>query len=168
MYEKLVVFQEEHQHCMVPIPATSYESLGRWVRQQWTAFLEGSSQGDRKKALDEINFVCKVEANGTDPESSVNQRQWDEMFYKLVQFKIVHGHCKVPRGKNTPERDHVLSMWIGTQRAFNRKETLNPQRRERLKSIDTGIGPLLVAPLLPKLYIIECSYWTKNNGLGVL
>jgi hypothetical protein len=24
----------------------------------------------------------------------------------------------------------------------------------------------VVAPLLPKLYIIECLYWTKNNGLG--
>jgi hypothetical protein len=77
---------------MVPIPATTYESLGRWVKQQRTAFLEGSIQKDRKKALDKINFVWKVEANGTDPESSVNQRQWDEMFNKLVQFKIMHGH----------------------------------------------------------------------------
>jgi hypothetical protein len=81
-------------------------------------------------------LVWKVEANSsTDPESSVNQRQWNEMFDKLVHFKTMHGHCKVPQGKKTLECDRVLSMWVGTQRAFNRKETLNPQRCGRLKSI---------------------------------
>lgn len=136
MYEKLMTFQEEHQHCKVRNFAggKGYESLGRWVRQRQTVFLEGSFQDERKKALDEIYFVWKIEANGTDLESSVNQRQWDEMFDKLVQFKQIHGHCRA-RGKNTPGCDRVLSMWVGTQLVFHRKETLNPQRCERLNSI---------------------------------
>jgi hypothetical protein len=84
---------------------------------------------DRRAALDIIGFDW-------DPAATA----WNEMFQRLVYYKVEHGDCNVPRDwKKYPS----LGGWVGTQRAVYAE--LTSERRERLDAIGFDWDPLETA-----------------------
>jgi hypothetical protein len=60
-------------------------------------------------------------------------RQWDMMFYKLLEYKAVHGHCMVPK-RYLPEPK--LGTWVHTQRIQHRR--MNYGRKNGVEPSETG------------------------------
>jgi hypothetical protein len=69
---------------------------------------------DRLRRLEEIGFEWKVK----NKMKRYYDRQWDQMFGRLLQFKQANGHCMVP--KRYPP-DMKLGTWVHTQRIQYRK-----------------------------------------------
>ena len=77
---------------------------------------------DRAEALDVLGFDW-------DP---CRERDWEEMFTALVEYKRVRGDCNVP-----PEwPEHLkLGRWVSTQRKEKKNGCLSEQRIARLNAI---------------------------------
>jgi len=77
--------------------------------------------------LEEIGFIW-------DPL----EQQWEEGFAALASFEQRVGNCNVPQGYK--EGDYRLGTWVGKQRS--KKDTLSPERRQRLEEIGFIWDPL--------------------------
>ncbi len=69
---------------------------------------------ERRRRLESIGFEWKVR----NKMKRYYDKQWDQMFDRLVEFKAKQGHCLVP--KRYPD-DMKLGTWVHTQRIQNRK-----------------------------------------------
>ena len=54
------------------------------------------------------------------------------MYQKLVEFKDIYGHCRVPQGW---KEDPRLGGWVNTQRVLQSKGTLQPDREAKLNEL---------------------------------
>ncbi|MDC6454678.1 helicase associated domain-containing protein, partial [Planktomarina temperata] len=118
-FSKLLQFKEAEGHCRV---LKSYKlegfNLGQWVLRQRTN--KDSMSPERKQRLDDISFIW-------DPFTEA----WEEGFSKLVQFKKLEGHCRVPK---TFKLDGFnLGSWVGSQRT--KRDSISPERKQRLDDI---------------------------------
>ncbi len=82
---------------------------------------------DRKRLLDEIGFVWKVEA-----PHSTNDKVWHQQYEKLVEFERKSGHCRVPYEH---EQDKSLGTWVSKQWTFHKKNKMRPDRKDLLDKI---------------------------------
>src|SRR5262249_43920125 len=62
---------------------------------------------------------------------------WDEWYGRLKAFHQRKGHCRVPQGYK--EDGYRLGLWVSHQRKD--KQTLLPERRQRLQGARLGGGP---------------------------
>jgi hypothetical protein len=118
-FSKLLQFKELEGHCNVSF---RFEldgfKLGRWVGKQ-------RAHKDRialalKRRLDDIGFVW-------DPIAD----QWEEGFSKLLQFKELEGHCKVPARFKLD--GYKLGTWVSGRR--RNKDNISPDRKQRLDDL---------------------------------
>ncbi len=65
--------------------------LGTCLRTQWHIHKNNKLRLDRKKLLDELDFVWKVEG-----PCNINYKVWHQQHEKLVEFMPKNGHCEVP------------------------------------------------------------------------
>ena len=93
-------------------------SLGAWVRAQRET--KDSMSSERKQRLDEIGFIWDAFTEA-----------WDKGFGKLLQFKTVEGHCRVPFRSELD--GFKLGRWVHKQRPL--KATMSPERKQRLDDI---------------------------------
>jgi superfamily II DNA or RNA helicase len=118
-FNSLIQFKETEGHCNVQI---GYKldgfALHGWVMHQRST--KDHISPERKKRLDEIGFVWDVLTE-----------MWEEGFIKLLQFKELEGHCRVPHKRKL--EGFNLGNWVGTQRAV--KDSLPPERKQRLDDI---------------------------------
>ena len=126
-YEKLCLFREENGHCLVP---RSDKPLGDWILTQRKHNRLSQMRADRKKKLDEIDFVWKVD--NYDSATSRNQRDWNVMLGKLIAFKEEHGHYRVPCSYH---KDQRLGMWVADQRWLCSIVRLHPSRKNQLDAV---------------------------------
>mmetsp|Transcript_7524 Transcript_7524/g.12541 ORF Transcript_7524/g.12541 Transcript_7524/m.12541 type:complete len:740 (-) Transcript_7524:117-2336(-) len=83
-------------------------------------------------------------AIGAEPKhpESILQHRWDNMFERLVTFKVKYGHCLVP---NRYDEDKSLGAWVSTQRRHyktmnsGRDDVTTPLTAERAQRLE-GIG----------------------------
>jgi hypothetical protein len=108
-FQDLCKFRKDYGHCCVPSHWPLNSALAQWVkrqRYQYKLKKEGKDSrtmtDDRKKALDQLNFVW-------DPHSAF----WEERLNKLHAFQDKHGHCNVPT--RYPENPQ-LAVWVKCQR----------------------------------------------------
>lgn len=73
---------------------------------------------DRLRRLESIGFEWKVK----NKMKRYYDKQWDQMFQRLLQFKETNGHCLVPKRYL---RDMKLGTWVHTQRIQYRKLVAN-------------------------------------------
>ncbi|CAJ1926233.1 unnamed protein product [Cylindrotheca closterium] len=67
------------------------------------------------------------------------EKQWREQFQKLIQYKLLHGHCCVP---HSYQEDPILARWVKRQRYQYKKfhdsnptSTMTTRRIQELESI---------------------------------
>ncbi|GKY95281.1 hypothetical protein MPSEU_000490100 [Mayamaea pseudoterrestris] len=132
-YDLLVGYREKHGHVLVP-RLSEVPGLGDWVtdmRRQYKALKQGQvSQltDDRRAKLEQLGFVWQVRSR---PE-------WDARYKQLVDYKAVHGDCKVPQHY---KENRALGKWTAKQREQYKKmkkgehSFLTPYRLEKLEQL---------------------------------
>lgn len=138
VYKQLLLYREEHGDMFVPaayriVDEESGEQilLGRWVTHQRQMIKNGKMRADRRKLLDDIGFAPQVDTYGV----SAHQQAWDRMFIKLLEYKRVHGHTRVPENGALDEDQKDLGRWVEYQRSKFNKNKLHHARRERLEAL---------------------------------
>ena len=123
MFAQLVEFHREHGHCNAPQKSRRYGKLATWVHNQRCArkVRRRSITPERAKRLEALGFKWTL----IDPLS------WEAMFAKLVEFKSLHGHCKVPQKSG----DKRFGKWVNTQRTQAKRGKLQTDRRRQLDEI---------------------------------
>ena len=115
----MLQFKEAEGHCKV---LTNFKldgfNLGQWITTQRAN--QDSMSPERKQKLDDIGFVW-------DPVVE----HWEEGFNKLLQFKEVESHCRVPQKCKLDGFN--LGSWVNRQRRG--KDTMSPERKQRLDDI---------------------------------
>jgi superfamily II DNA or RNA helicase/ferredoxin-thioredoxin reductase catalytic subunit len=121
MFKSLVEYKEIYGNCNVPAQWNENEQLGNWVSHQRTA-----------KKRDELpaKYIEKLNALGFVWEPS--KTYWEKMFETLLEYKNIHGHCKVPDKYSKIPR---LNSWVVTQRKLKKQNKLKPEYIERLNKI---------------------------------
>lgn len=115
--DQLREFKAEHGHLKVP---TQHPDLGHFtskMRRECRQFNDGnpnmkiSADTMRKRIADltEIGFVFQAGKRINLPPKHL-QKNWDQRFEELLQYKEVHGDCVVPQ--STPG----LGEWVHRQR----------------------------------------------------
>ena len=119
-YGLLEQFKQLEGHCRVMRSSTKIDSfnLGEWVSKQ--RGLTDTMSLERKQRLDDLGFVWDV-----------LEAAWEEGFNKLLQFKEIKGHYKVP---NSFKMDRFnLGQWAGVQK--KNKDRMRPERKQRLDDL---------------------------------
>jgi superfamily II DNA or RNA helicase len=118
-FNKLIQFIGTEGHCNVPRSfKLEGHRLGLWVGTQRANQVSLSPK--RKQRLNDIGFIW-------DPSAE----KWDEGFNKLLQFKEIEGHCRVP--KYFKLNEFKLGEWVSIQR--KKPVNLTPKHKQRLDDI---------------------------------
>lgn len=120
---KLIEFKNKFGHTNVPPSYEEDRSLGKWVSKVRSR--RSGLKSYRLNRLKEIGFYW----NPFD-------KQWNEGFSKLLEFKKMYNHCNVPENfKDDPK----LARWVARQRAKRKK--LENEKFEKLISIGFEFTP---------------------------
>ena len=114
-YNELVEFQKQNGHCNVTQKQNKHKNkhkqLASWVCRQ---------RSDYKKLLagnlSHRSFFspeCKTLLDNIGFEWSPLNDQWYRRYDELIQYKQVHGNCKVPKAHTNAQ----LSKWVINQRS---------------------------------------------------
>jgi hypothetical protein len=114
-------FKEKHGHCNVPRKCPENPELAAWVQNQRTRQRSNTISSAERTRLEEIGFVC-----------SLTEDYWEKMFSALVDYKSVHGDCRVPQ--KYPEKPE-LGRWVSVQRRDYKANTISDDRKKRLEEI---------------------------------
>jgi len=115
--------QKGKNHCLVPQDYKEDLHLGSWVQFQRRNYKKNKMTERHKHLLDFVGFVWDVRARGTSPAI------WDEMYQRLVAYKMEHNHCLVPqRYKEDPQ----LGTWVHTQCRFYKKNKMVERHKNLL------------------------------------
>jgi len=109
-------------------PISGYR-LGSWVTNQRTA--QNTMPPERRQRLDALGFVWDMLAV-----------QWEEGFRYLERYRKDNGDALVPKTYRDPASGYRLGQWVSVQRKD--KETLSPERRQRLDALDFVWDPFSV------------------------
>jgi hypothetical protein len=123
-FDHLLRYVESRGEALVPRSYTidGYR-LGDWVTLQRHSRGKGSLDADREHRL------CEVPGWAWDAAAA----KWEIGFGCLVNYVKLHGDARVP--KSYAIDDYPLGSWIGTQRSFQAKGKLDPDRRRRLQAL---------------------------------
>lgn len=95
--------------------------LGNWVSQQRQNKFKGVLDPKREKLLNDINFIWNS-----------NTDKWTMRYRQLLEYIIIHGHCKVPlRCGDMPG----LGGWAARQRTLISAGKLSVERMRLLSDI---------------------------------
>jgi hypothetical protein len=94
-FQDLLDFKYEFGHCNVA-PNYSNAKLRRWILVLRSTKMKLDPEFVKK--LDSIGFVW-----------SIKEQNWEKNFQKLIEFKNIHGHCKVP---NVFPENQPLANWV--------------------------------------------------------
>jgi hypothetical protein len=163
MFKTLVQYKNKHGHCNVPSPNSENSQLGVWVNTQRLTKRKGKLNEERVERLNQIGLIWE-------PKEAF----WEEMFTALVEYKQIHGNCKVP---NQYDKNQQLGQWVQHQRQAKKKGELSKERIERLNSLGFLWSPLdeqweenFVALVEYKKVYGNCNVparWDKNPVLGM-
>jgi hypothetical protein len=122
MYQRLVAYNEVHNTTLSVERNPQDQDLRNWATHQRIYQAHRKLSARRIALLNDIDFVW-------DPLDT----NWNEMFDRLVEFKIKNnGSTMVREGyKEDPE----LARWVATQRRVKKQNGLSPERIDRLDSI---------------------------------
>jgi hypothetical protein len=123
-YKALKEFKKKNGHTAVPNTRHKNNDLGVWVGVQRE--FEHKMSAARKELLDAIGFLWKKDL------PAFREKQWDEWYYKLLDFKEKEGHVS-PRAHAKSESE--LGTWVQRQRKANKRGKLSDSKLNKLKAI---------------------------------
>jgi hypothetical protein len=118
-FGELVAYKKRFAHCNVPKDWSENPHLGSWVANQ--RIRKAILSKDCIQRLNQIGFVWE-------PYNAL----WEERFSELLVFKVTQGHCDVPYEWTDNQK---LGIWVRSQRANKKKDTLSEDRIQRLNQI---------------------------------
>ncbi|MBE2283810.1 MAG: helicase associated domain-containing protein [Prosthecobacter sp.] len=131
-FSELVAFKEKHGHLRITKKNQLSAGLMHWRDNQRIRFRSGVMPPEQKARLDALGFEWENPERLSPSMEEHNVALWESMFTKLLAFREAHGHCQVPQSKKS---DALLGKWVQRQRYHHRKNTLLPERRQRLEEI---------------------------------
>jgi len=136
-YQKLPEFKRKNGHCMVPRGYKEDKSLGSWVSLQRTFHTNKKIRQDRKKLLNELGFVWRVDTAKWKADMIVahipgEDKKWHQQYDKLLEFKRKNDHCIVP---TKYKENKFLGGWVSNQRRLNTKKKMRQDRKELLDEL---------------------------------
>jgi hypothetical protein len=136
VFERLMVYKDQHGDCTVPMRYNDGGSphLGSWVYFQRQSYKSGVLSQDRIDRLEQLGLVLKFEGGKKSNKQIRNDGRWKNVFERLVVYKDQHGDCNVPAKYNDGDSPH-LGHWVNSQRRFYKIGVLNQDRIDQLKSI---------------------------------
>lgn len=114
---KLIDFKNENGHCNVPSGHKLYKRCLGLKKQHEKGVLENY----KYEELNMLGFNWEI--------SIYNDKLWESMFEKLVNFVQENGHANVPRNYKIQE----LATWVHTQRKNEHK--MSTERKNKLLSV---------------------------------
>ena len=120
MFSELVEFYKLHGHCNVANDWQANPELARWVAHQRPAKRQNRLTADQLRRMDEIGFAWNI-----------HDGDWDVMFAKLAEHLRPMHNGKPRNAVISPE----LKRWMLSQRQFNKRGELDPERKNKLDSI---------------------------------
>ena len=120
-FKALQEFQRKEGHCLVSSKLKlGGINLGMWVNSQRQR--KDKLTADQVKRLNAIGFIW-----------SVLEKQWEEAFNALQEFRKTEGHCRVYAKYEV--NGLKLGRWVFNQR-YQKKGTHTPEQLKRLNSLD--------------------------------
>ncbi len=130
-FNELKKFKKNHGNCDVPGEYSENQSLASWVIAQRARYRRNSLEQERINKLDSIGF----DWNPRDKTDFL----WQQKFEELQNFKRSHGHCEV---HNVDQGNQSLVRWMTKQRAYYRRNNIEPERVNKLNSIGFDWNPI--------------------------
>ena len=126
-FQKLVAYQTEHGHVLVPRKDKTSDGfgLGRWVANQRRAEKLGTLGKDKKHRLEQVGFVWDIRHA---------QHTWEQSFQKLLAYKKEHGNVQVPFQYKTSD-GFGLGRWVVNQRRAENLGTLGQHKKHLLEQV---------------------------------
>jgi len=124
MYQRLVVYKNQHQTIIVSKRSKDDRKLATWVQHQRTIYMNKELSVEQTNYLDSIGFVWKIRCDYV---------PWIEMYKRLVAYKQHNQSTRVPCNYT---EDPPLGKWVSTQRTEYKKDIMSARRMELLNSID--------------------------------
>ncbi len=131
-FVELVAFKEKHGHLRITKKNQLSAGLMHWRDNQRIRFRSGVMPPEQKEKLDALGFEWENPERLSPFKDEHHETLWETMFTKLLAYREQHGHCQVPHSK---KGDALLGKWVQRQRYHHRKNTLLPERRQRLEQI---------------------------------
>lgn len=122
-------------------------SLKHWTAKQRTAYHNKTLRGDRLKKLEGVGFAWVADASkqwSRDRDVSRLERQWQDMYEKLVVYREACNTCLAPcrnEAKNKQLNNQnqgeykQLGRWVRAQRTSFLEGRLAPKRQQQLNAI---------------------------------
>ena len=121
-------------HGNIDVPR-SETSLYKFISKQRSLYSKGELSQSRIEDLLKLgvslnsNKTVKINDNKNTNPKEKSTSIWELRFKELMEFKVKHGHCNIPRNhENT-----VLAEWVHTQRS--NKDKMPLERKEKLISL---------------------------------
>lgn len=116
----------------MPRPWSKNPSLPTWIVNQRRLNRRKALPADRVERLDRIGFPWSPAESAKRAHESQIEREWEDFFRHLLQFKAKRGHCNIPRywAKNP-----ALGHWLVKQRWLKTNGKLGPERERRLDEV---------------------------------
>jgi hypothetical protein len=103
-YQELCLFDDKHEHCLIPHNCKHSHALPRWVKRQRHQY-KLKHQGRQSTLSDQCQAASTHLGFVWDSHGAI----WDKRFKELGAFKDSHYHCNVP---TSHPKDPQLSMWV--------------------------------------------------------
>gem|GEM_PF-609834 len=131
-FAEMVAFKEKHGHLRITKKSQLSPGLMHWRDNQRIRFRSGVMPPEQRAKLEALGFEWENPERLRPSMEEHNVALWESMFTRLLAFREAHGHCQVPHSKTG---DQMLGKWVQRQRYHQRKNSLLPERRQRLEEI---------------------------------
>jgi hypothetical protein len=115
MFAEFLAYRAKRGDGNVPIDRSENPRLASWVHRQRLSRKLGTITQDHLERLDKIGFVWTLAGE-----------KWESKYAELVEYKRIHGHCRVPQSHSS------LGRWVNTVRGYRRRAKLSEERVRRL------------------------------------
>lgn len=131
MYEELVSHYEMFGDHVVSIEEDP--KLHKWILYQKQRAKQGKLPDERRKLLEQVDFVFECNAKHKDVTFTKSQvDQWGQNFAELAEYKKRFGDCRVPfRFPYKPS----LGYWVAKQRRDFRDGRIDHERYKQLDEL---------------------------------
>jgi len=137
---ELKEYYEANNSFYIPISDIEHRQLLSWIRVQRSNYKKNTLSQERIDKLVSIGYSFDIMYYGFGKEKKENEepnenarRTWEANYLKLINYKIVNGHCNVPR---TYKEDSALANFVSRQRYNYRRKKLTIDQIKKLELIN--------------------------------